>query len=619
MTADVRKLAAIMFTDMVGYSFLAQSNESLSLELLEKHREILRPYFPKYSGTEVKTIGDAFMVEFKSALDAVHCGIAIQEGLQEYNQSCELNKNIQLRIGIHVGDVIVRDDDIYGDGVNISSRIEPLAEPGCICISEDVARQVQNKIENPLHKMGKHELKNIHLPMEVFQIKFDKPSSGNHNGEEQLENNKLAVLPFDNYSPEQETDYFSDGLTEELIMHLSRIKELKVVSRTTSMQYKNAKESLVDIGKKLNARYILEGSVRRQREDLRITAQLIDVETDSHLWAETYGGNMADVFDIQENVSKQIVQALRLQLTPEEQVALSKRATLNTEAFDLNLHGRGFLYRLTKSYLLASIDLFQQSISLDPRYAAAYAGLSEACGFLYQFFDKKPMWLDKAMEASLKAIMYDNNSSEAYSALGLVYFQKNMIQESLENIERAIELDEDNFFAYWIKGRSFHVIGRDKEAAQQYEKVLELNPDFHSVYGDLRMTYTALGEHDKASAIVQRSLDFYPSYLLRFPDDARAHIYYALNLQCVDRLEEAKNKMQRAMELSPHEAIVMYNAACFYSMIGDKETAIQSLQQAVENGYEDFGYIAQDYDFKNIREEEGFKKILAMGKENPTH
>src|ERR1017187_4050889 len=214
MENEARKLAAIMLTDMVGYSAIAQKNEELSLELLEKHREILRSILPLHNGKEIKTIGDAFLLEFGSALDAVNCSISIQEEFQKYNQGCPAERKILLRIGIHLGDVISRDGDIYGDGVNISSRIEPLARPGGICISEDVARQVQGKMNVPLRKLGKPDLKNIQLPMEIYQVVLDKQAADES---VPLENNKLAVLPFQNISPEKETDYFSDGLTEELI------------------------------------------------------------------------------------------------------------------------------------------------------------------------------------------------------------------------------------------------------------------------------------------------------------------------------------------------------------------------------------------------------------------
>jgi adenylate cyclase len=606
LAKESRKLAAIMFTDMVGYSAMSQKNESLALELLEFHRELLREIFVIHEGNEIKTIGDAFLVEFASALDAVNCSIEIQQKLHEYNSSCPKDRHVFLRIGIHVGDVVHRKGDIYGDGVNISSRLEPLAQPGGICISEDVARQVQNKLSVSLEKMSKQALKNIELPVEIYQIQLHESPKL----ESKPDINKLAVLPFENMSPDRETDYFSDGLTEELIMRLSRIKELQVVSRTTIMQYKNAQKDMHTLGSELNARYILEGSVRKHMDNLRITAQLIDVKTDSHLWAETYKGNMEDVFDIQESVAKQIVQAMRLTLTPAEEVELGKRATLNTEAFDLNLHAREFLFKSAKSYLLSAVDLFQEAIKLDPRYAAAYAGLGEAYAIIYVWHDKKDAWIEKAMDAALKALMYDNTSSEGYTALGLAYYSKRSHGEALTAIEKAVELDPENFFAYWIKGRILRALDDFEGAVHQFLKVLELNPDFHTVYIELQMEYDRLGQKEKKDEVIEKAVKFYPAYLLRHPDDARAHIFFAGVLLSVEKFDDAKFRLERAIDLSPNDANMMYNVACNYSRMGELDLAIENLRKAIENGFVDYEYFKRDPDFDNIRKEPGFIEIM---------
>ncbi|NQV53874.1 MAG: tetratricopeptide repeat protein [Flavobacteriales bacterium] len=608
---ETRKLAAIMFTDIVGYSAMSQRNEELAMELLEHHRSILREVFKPFRGQEIKTIGDAFLVEFSSALDAVNCGIEIQDALHNYNLNSSEERQVVLRIGIHVGDVIHRDGDIYGDGVNISSRIEPLANPGGICISEDVARLVQNKLKIPLEKMERRELKNIDLPVDTYQVNVAGATIKKEVREvSQEENNRLAVIPFQNFSPDRETDYFSDGLTEEMIMHLSRIKELKVVSRTTSMQYKNTQKDMHAIGKELNARYILEGSVRKHLDNLRITAQLIDVKTDTHLWANTFKGNMADIFDIQESVAKEIVSALRLTLSPAEQVALGKRATDNMEAYDLNLHARGFLYRKLKGYTLAAIDLFQKAVELDPRYAAAYAGLGEAYAFLFEAFDKNPTLLDKAMDAALKALMYDASSSEAYSALGVVYYVRESYEEATTAVGKAIELDPNDFFAYWIQGRIFRILDRDKEAIESFEKVLELNPDFHTAYGDIHLSLKRLGKEEELKELKERALTFYPSYLMRNPDDSRAIMFYAFILLDDNQAEEAKSKMARAIQLSPTDATMIYNAACFYSDLGEKEDALKHLKLAISNGFEAYEYIKIDPDLDGIRNEPEYIELM---------
>ncbi len=596
-----------MFTDMVGYSAISQKDENLALELLETHRVLVRDTLKNYSGHEIKTIGDAFMVEFASALDAVNCSISIQKSLKDYNGKSEKDRKIFLRIGIHVGDVVEKDGDIYGDGVNISSRLEPLAQPGGICISEDVARQVQNKLEVPLQKMDEQELKNIELPVEIFQILL---YADPHAAPPKIDNNRLAVLPFQDLSPERNSDYFSDGLTEEITMHLSGINNLKVVSRTTSMQYKNAQQDMNSIGKALNARYILEGSVRRYKDDLRITAQLIDVSTDTHLWAETYRGNMEDVFDIQENVSKKIVEALRVKLSPAEEVALEKRATLNSEAFDLNLHAREFLYRRTKSYMLAAADLFKKAIELDPRYAAAYAGLGETYIMIYLLHENKPVWIEKAMGAALKALMYDPNSSEAYTAVGLAYFHQGSIEEALNSVNKAIELDGDNFFSYWILGRIYRLLDRDQDAIAPFKKVLEINREFHSVYGDLQMAYKRIGDKENENEVVRQALEFYPNYLLKHPDDARAMTFYSFVLCDNGDIEKAKEHMDRAIDLSPNDAVMIYNAACFYADLGEKEKAIEHLIKAIDKGYTSYDYIKRDPDLDSIRDEPEYIKLM---------
>jgi adenylate cyclase len=321
-------------------------------------------------------------------------------------------------------------------------------------------------------------------------------------------NKKLVVLPFQNISSENGSNYFSDGLTEEIIIRLSGIKELDIVSRSTSMRYRDSELDTASLGLELKARYLLQGAVRKHNDDLRISTELIDVEKDTELWAEIYRGKIADVFGIQEKVSKKIVKSLQLKLSPKEKVALSKKATMNSDAYDANLRAREFLFRYTKSYLLLAIDLFQNAIDLDTKYASAYAGMAEACALLYETHDKNLKWIKKAEEVSLKALIYDPASSEAYSALGLVYYNKNLSKEALIATEKAISFDPDNFFAYWVRGRLYRVLGRDSEAVFDFKKVLELNGDFHSPYGDLQMAYETLHDEKNLQDTIERAALF---------------------------------------------------------------------------------------------------------------
>jgi len=420
----------------------------------------------------------------------------------------------------------------------------------------------------------------------------------------------IAVLPFENISPEKENEYFSDGLTEELIANLSKLKEIQVISRTTSMQYKGTKKDIKTIGRELSARYILEGSVRKFQDNLRITAQLIDVESDAHLWAETYKGKLADVFDIQEQVAKQIVDALMVELSPMEKVVLERRSTLNTEAFDCYLRARSFQDQSTKKSFQFAIQLFHKAIELDPRYAPPYAGLGQTYALMFERFDRDTSWLDKAIDASLKAIMYDASLSDAYASLGLSYFNKKMIDEALIAVQKAIELDPNNYNGYWILGRIYHITDRDREAVEYLKKAVALNPDFHTALGDIILIYERLGETDNYGAMVKASVEFYPRFLSQHPDDARARIYYAIALARYGRADEAKQEAARASEMSPDDPLMLYNVACFYGVIGEKLAAIETLKRAITAGFQYYDWIKRDGDLESIRNEPEYMEMM---------
>jgi non-specific serine/threonine protein kinase len=420
----------------------------------------------------------------------------------------------------------------------------------------------------------------------------------------------IAVLPFDNISPEKESEYFCDGLMGELIANLSRLKDVRVVSRTSSMQYKGTKKDIKTIGRELDARYIIEGNVRKFQDNLRITAQLIDVETDAQLWAETFKGTMADVFDIQEQVSRQIVDALMVKLTPTEQVVLTKRATVNPEAFDCYLRARDFLYRRTKNSLQFAIQLFTKALELDTRYAAAYAGLGEAYATLHYDYDTKEVWIDKAIESSLKALMYDSTVSEAYAALAMAYFSKKSLQEAEAAALKSIDLGPNIFTGYWVLGRIYHVTNRDRESIPLLQKTIELNPNFHTAYSQLRMVYERIGDKPNYDRMITLVLEALPRYLSQHPDDARSRIYYATELAQVGRVDEAKEQAKKSLDLSPGDPLMLYNAACCYARLNDAARAIDCLRESIQAGLEDYDWIKTDPDFDPIRTEPGYIELM---------
>ncbi|MFN0159255.1 MAG: protein kinase domain-containing protein [Bacteroidota bacterium] len=420
----------------------------------------------------------------------------------------------------------------------------------------------------------------------------------------------IVVLPFGNISPDKESDYFGDGLTEELIVNLSKLKEIRVVPRATSMQYRGTTKDVKTVGRELGTRYILSGNVRKFQDNLRISVELIDIDTEEQLWAETFKGKLADVFDIQEQVSKQIVDALMVKLSPTEKIVLTKRSTDDPEAFDCYLRARDFLYRLTKNNVQFAIQLFQRAIELDNRYAVAYAGLGEAYATLYNYFEANETLLDKAIEASLKALMYDSTLSEAYAALGLAYFDRKSLDEAVTATRKAIELDPNNYIAYWILGRIYHSTDRDLEAVELFKKTIALNETFYSAHNDLLMIYDRLGEKAKHEETMAALLKFFPSYLSQHPDDARGQMYFAIHLATAGRSEEAKVRGAKALETNPGDSLMMYNAACMYARLGDTRLAAKTLKAAVAAGQEDFEWIKRDSDLDSIRNEPDYVEMM---------
>ena len=424
------------------------------------------------------------------------------------------------------------------------------------------------------------------------------------------ERGALAVLPFDNISPDPETDYFSNGLTEELIARLSTLRDIDLVSRSASRQFKDSRHDISAIGRELGARYVVGGTVRRFHDSVRITTQLEDVGTNRQVWGNTYKGKLDDIFDIQEQVAQQIVEALKLKLTFSEKVSLTKRQTLNAQAYDLYLRGQDYLYRLTKHSVERAIQLFEKAIELDPRYAAAYAGCSGAYGQMYWMFSRHEKYREKARELSFKALMYDNNLAEAYTAMGVSYFIWGQFEEAGASARKAIELDPDDFIAYWTLGRIHFANGEFELAYGAYQRVIKLKPEFVNCYSDLRMTCQRLGREQDAARARGELLERMPTYLLQNPDDGRQRMLYATALAEDGRKDEALREGAQAQELSPNDPLMLYNVACVYSRLGETERAIEALRQAISAGYENFSWLRNDPDLDALRDHADFKALV---------
>lgn len=502
-----------MFTDIVGYTALTQKDESLALQLLEEHRSLLRPIFQKHGGREVKTIGDAFLMEFSSVLEAARCAVEIQERLHKRNGTASPERRIQVRIGLHLGDLVHSGGDVYGDAVNIASRIEPLAEPGGICASEQVYAQIRNKMGLPIVSLGRRELKNVQELVEVYKIEL--PWQSEEEMDLKPDGNRIAVLPFVNISPDKGDEYFSDGLTEELISTISNISELSVISRTSIMSYKGSAKKVSEIGRELGVGNVLEGSVRKAGDRIRVSVQLIDVKSDRHLWVQNYDRQLDDVFAVQSDIARQVADALRIRILPNERQQLEKRPTKSAEAYTLYLKGRYHWNRRSKENLLKAIEYFKLAIEADPDFAAAYSGMADSYGVLADHGHMAAREvLPKGMELSEKAVQLDDTSAEAHTSLaGFAYCWERDWAKGEREFRRAIELNPSYATAHHWYSVMLLRQRRLEEALSEAKKAQQLDPLSPQIHSFCGLVYSVMGRHELAEEFGRRAMEIDPQFV----------------------------------------------------------------------------------------------------------
>jgi adenylate cyclase len=594
-----RRLVAIMFTDMVGYTALAQSDEEQSLRVLERHNRLLRPIFPKYQGREIKTMGDSFLVEFDSALDATKCAIEIQQYLHDYNFSSRDEWRITLRIGIHLGDVIHKGNDVFGDAVNIASRIEPLADPEGICISEQIFDQVRNKLDYPLTKVENVNLRNVKIPLAVYKVTLSWEKSRTEEritviptpGPATADRTRIAVLPFANMSSDPENAYFADGITEELIATMSKISGLRVIARTSVMRYKRQEEKSIDqIASELQAGSIMEGSVRKAGDRLRITVQLIDSSTSDHMWSESYDRELKDVFAIQSDISNRVAEALQVQLRVGERRDMERESTANTKAHTLYLKGRYFWNERTKDAISRAVKNFEEAIKLDPTYALVYAGLADCYVIFSDYIWMKPKEaMTKAKEYALKALKIDPRLAEAHACLGLVYSSYEWRWDQAEKeFLQAIELRPSYATAYHWYSHLLRSTGRPKEAYDQIKRANELDPLSRVIAVNLGETLLLVDRLAEGVEQMERLVQEYPDYTF-------AHAYLGFAYYLDSRRDEAINELRKAVELSGHDPLYEAFFAILLGLVGRRDEAnqiIEKLKKISNTLHVDRGYLA---------------------------
>jgi len=628
--ASTRRLAAIMFTDMVGFTASTQTDEASALRLLREQEKLVRPLLKTHRGREIKSTGDGFLVEFDSALRAIECAIDIHQHLQERNSQPGCTP-IQLRIGVHLGDVEERGGDIFGDSVNLAARIEPLAEPGGICISEPVFGQVRNKIPNRMEKLEPKVLKNVRFPMGIYRIVLPwtvgglPPESSGPTG--------LAVLPFANISPDPKDEYIADGLTEELITVLAHMRDLRVIARTSVMQYKAASKPVEQIGAELDVSSILEGSVRKAGNRLRITVQLIDVGSQGHVWADTFDRELDDVFAVQAEIAKQVADALRIELRATEAARLGARPTVRPDSYLAYLKGRTLFYGTSKASLKAAKDQFELAISLDPKNAAAHSGLADTALVLGWFYGDAPQaeWRETIRRSATRAIELDPNLAEAHTSLATALVTNSEYPAAERELKLALSLNPSYSPAHHWYAEVLEDEGRGDEALVEWSLAEGVDPFSPFHLGCSAWLLLWLGKLDEAFVKIQK-LDKlqserpdYPYLLARYhlgrsdlggclkglrrfeglePDPRWKRVLQAMGYALSGEKEKARSLL-RDEESLPKSPFAISDIVWAYCEIGDLDECFRWIAKGVP-----FEQIRLDPRLEPIRKDPRFPGVL---------
>jgi TolB-like protein/class 3 adenylate cyclase/Flp pilus assembly protein TadD len=634
---ETRKLAAIMFTDVVGFSRQMGADEARMLRLLTVHNQLIQQAVTEHHGAVIKTVGDAFLVDFPSVVHAVQCAQRIQAHFRAHNAEKETNEQIHVRIGIHLGDVVQRDGDVFGDGVNVASRLQALAGPDTICISHIVYQEVEKKLSlGTVVSLGRPKLKNIAQRQPVYLLLSEPPTGWRQTLRIQwlkiskvgsahptmqallllsglllgglvlllfpslpvlithhfslvtraepglpLPNKpSLVVLPFVNMSGDPEQEYFSDGLTEDLTSDLSQISSLFVISRNSAFTYKGKAVKLLEVSRELGVRYVVEGSVRKAGDQLRITAQLVDATKDQHLWSERYDRPLTEIFALQDEIRQKIVTALRVKLTAEEHERFQRAPTNNLEAYDFYLHGqesglRAF-YETKKELNAQARQMYEKAIELDPRYAGAYAGLGWAywVDWFFLWNPDRVQALERASELAQKAVALNDSLPEPHVVLGWVYLWKKQYEQAIAEVEKAIALDPNNAGSYLTLGTILVDAERPEEGIGLIEKAMRLNPHYPVDYlHQLGWAYRMAGRCEEALTPLKRVLTLEPNY-------NPAHVNLAACYAELGWLEEARTEAAEVLRLVPNFSLEVARQSWPYKNPADLERTLAALRKA---------------------------------------
>lgn len=561
-----RKLAALLSADVKGYSRLMGEDEVATIRTLTAYREVMGTLIRQHRGRVVDSPGDNLLAEFASVVDAVECAVAVQQELKIRNAALPPSRRMEFRIGINLGDVVVEGERIYGDGVNIAARLEGLADGGGICLSGSVYDQVETKLTSlnlGYEYLGEQTVKNIAKPVRVYRIRMDPgtpsttaPCEGRKRTfpwQQKIEppdRPSIAVLPFANLSGDPEQEYFSDGITEDLITDLSKLSGLFVIARNSVFLYKGKAVRPEQVSTELGVRYVLEGSVRKVGNRVRITAQLVDATTGYHVWAERYDRELQDIFALQDEVTQQIVHVLRVKLTEGEKQRLGRPPTDNLEAYDYFLRGLELYTRRNWETHVQARQMFERAIALDPKFAAAHAWLGRAYVLEWLFrWTHDPQVLDHALALAQRAVALDDSLPVAHQTLGYVYLAKKHYDQAIVAGEKAVALDPNDADACFTLGEILSCTGRAEEALGLVEKAMRLDPHYPASYVfALGQAYYLTGRREEAVTALKR-------VLTRNPDHLSAHFFLAAIYSELGRQEEARKELAQCRQVNPQEPL----------------------------------------------------------------
>ncbi len=618
-----RKLAAILSADVEGYSRLMDDDEEATVRTLTSYRTAISDLVQQFSGRVVDSPGDNILAEFTSVVDAVNCAVEIQRDLAERNLKLPDNRKMQFRIGVNLGDVIDEEERIYGDGVNIAARIESLSEAGGICISHSAYDQIKNKLKFGYEYLGEHEVKNIREPVKAYRvlmapefegklIGFDKKASkrgwiwvaaaavvvavvglgiwqfyGRRPAIEPASVDKMAyplpdkpsiaVLPFDNMSGDPEQEYFSDGLTEEIITALSKTPKMFVIARNSTFTYKGKPVKVNQVAEELGVRYVLEGSVRKAEDRVRITAQLIDALTGHHLWAERYDRDLKDIFALQDEITMKIINALQVELTEGEHARLWGKGTNNLQAYLKSLRAREYYLTQTKEGNALARRFAEEAIALDPEYAPPYHFLSVThfMDVLFRTTKSPEQSMKRAVELIQKAIALDDSYALAHGWLGFLYtYIMRKYEKGIMEAQKGVALDPNGAHGYLYLSLSLRFAGKFEEAIQAIEKAIRLNPFPPVTYFKFACSaYYGAGRYEEAIAVGKKAVKV-------SPNDAGSHMILATAYSLAGRQEEARIAAKEVLRLNPKFSVAFWRKMLPYKNQADTERVIGAMLNA---------------------------------------